>query len=245
MGDPLKEKVHIVGVGEDGVLSMNLKMMRLLQDAEWLFGSERLLSFFPNHDAKKIPIQSNLKAIIEVIQSNLGRRQMAVLAPGDPNFFGIARDLIEQLGKEAVEIVPNVSDMQLAFARIKESWEAAYLGSVRNRPLEDIIEPVRHAAKAGLFTDLQNAPSAIAEVLLAQGIENRTAYVCENVGGSDERITEMDLAQLPGKRFSPRTILILLKRSPQEIETQRIQSNTGKRSAPIQPSPPSDEEGRL
>lgn len=56
MGDPLKEKVHVFGVGKDGVLSMNLKAMRLLQDAEWIFGPERLLAFFPNHDAKKIPI---------------------------------------------------------------------------------------------------------------------------------------------------------------------------------------------
>ena len=98
MSDPFKEKVYIVDVGEDGLLSMSLKAMRLLQEAELLFGAERLLSFFPNHDAKKIPIQSNL-----------GRRQMAVLASGDPNFCGIARDLMEQLGKKAVEIVPNVS----------------------------------------------------------------------------------------------------------------------------------------
>ena len=233
MGDPLKEKVHVFGVGEDGVLSMNLKAMRLLQDAEWIFGPERLLAFFPNHDAKKIPIQSNLKEIAEMIQSNLGRRQMAVLASGDPNFYGIARDLVEQLGKEAVEVIPNVSAMQLAFARIKESWEEAYLGSIRNRPIEEVIEPVRHAVKAGLITDALNSPSALAAVLLEQGIRNRTAYLCENLGEGDERVTAFDLEQLPGRSFSPRTILILLKRAPQ--------TNTGTQSNVPLP----DEEGRI
>lgn len=244
MGDPLKEKVHVIGVGEDGVLSMNLKAMRLMQDAELLFGPERLLAFFPNHDAKKIPIQSDIKEIVEMIQSNLGRRQMAVLASGDPNFCGIAPELVEQLGKEAVEIVPNVSAMQLAFARIKESWEEAYLGSVQGRPVEEVIEPIRHTMKAGLLTDRQNTPSAIARLFLEQGIEDRTTYVCENIGASDERITETDLAQLPGRSFSPRAILILLKRS-KEAARNRNRFNTEKRSGGISPAADSDEEGRI
>lgn len=240
MGHPLKEKVHVIGVGADGILSMDLKAMRLLQDAEWIFGPERLLAFFPNHDAKKIPIRSNLKEIAEMIQSNLGGRQMAVLASGDPNFCGIARDLVEQLGKEAIEIIPNVSAMQLAFARIKESWEEAYLGSAQGRPIEEMVEPVRHAVKAGLLTDAQNTPAAIAKVFLAQGIENRTAYICENLAEGDERVTELDLEQLPGRSFSPRTILILLKRS-NRMETP-AQSNAENRAR----SPHTDnEEGQI
>lgn len=241
MGDPLKEKVHVIGVGEDGVLSMSLKAMRLLQDAEWIFGPERLLAFFPNHDAKKIPIQSDLKEIAGMIQSNLGRRQMAVLAPGDPNFCGIARDLVARLGKEGVEIVPNVSAIQLAFARIKESWEEAYLGSVRGRPIEGAIEPVRYAVKAGLLTDAENTPSALAKALLERGVENRTAYVCENLGEGDERVTELDLALLPGKSFSPRTVLILLKGLKRQ--TRKPIGSNAEKHAPSSPS--GDEEGRL
>lgn len=234
MEDPLKEKVHIIGVGEDGILSMSLKAMRLMQDAELLFGPERLLAFFPSHDAKKIPIQSNLDEITKMIQSSLGRRQMAVLAPGDPNFCRIAQDLIQRLGRTVVEIVPNVSAVQIAFARIKESWEEAYFASVEGRPIAEIIEPVRHAAKAALLTDEKATPSAIAQALLERGIENRSASVCENVGGSDTRITETDLKQLIGKSFAPGAILILLKRS-----------NTNGGSGSIVPSSASNEEGRI
>lgn len=232
MGDPLKEKVYIFGVGEEGILSMNLKAMRLLQDAEWIFGPERLLAFFPNHDAKKIPIQSDFKIIAEMIQPNLGRRQMAVLDSGDPNFYGIAQALVEQLGRDSVEIIPNVSAVQLAFARIRESWEEAYLGSIRNRPMEAVIEPVRHAVRAALLTDAQNTPAALAKALLERGIEDRMAYVCENLGGADERITELNLMQLPGRSFSPRAILILLKGLPAGKSQTRVPSHR-------------DEEGRI
>src|SRR3989338_6727219 len=211
MGDPLKDKVHIVGVLDDGVLSLPLKTLKIMQDAGLIFGGERHLALFPNHTAKKIPIKSNLKGAAETIRSNLGRLQMTVLASGDPNFYGIAKYLVGKLGKEAVEIIPNVSSMQLAFARIKESWEEAYLGSVHARPIEGIVESVRNAEKAGLFTDDAHTPSVIAKALLEKGVENRTAYVCENLGGEDERITQTDLKGLLTMAFSQLNVLIILK----------------------------------
>lgn len=211
MADPLKDKVHIVGILDDGIYSLPLKTIDLLHHTDIMFGGERHLALFPNHTAKKIPIKSNLKEIGETIQSNLGQLQMAVLASGDPNFYGIAKYLIGRLGKEAVEIVPNVSAMQLAFARIKESWEDAFLGSVHARPIENIIESVRHAAMAGLFTDDKHTPGEIARKLLEAGVENRTAYVCENLGGEGERLTATDLKGLTDRTFSPLNVLIIKK----------------------------------
>jgi precorrin-6Y C5,15-methyltransferase (decarboxylating) len=211
LGDPLKDKVHIVGVLDDGIYSLPLKIIDLLHHTDLMFGGERHLAFFPNHTAKKIPIKSNLQEIAETIQSNLGQLQMAVLASGDPNFYGIAKYLIGRLGKEAVEIVPNVSAMQLAFARIKESWDDAFLGSVHARPIEAIIESIRNAEKAGLFTDDKHTPAQIAGKLLESGIENRTAYVCENLGGGEERVTATDLKGLLDKTFSPLNVLIVKK----------------------------------
>ena len=211
MGDPLKDKVHIVGVLDDGIYSLPLKTIDLLHHTDLMFGGERHLALFPNHTARKVPIKSNLKEIAETIQSNLGQLQMAVLASGDPGFYGIAKFLVGKLGKEAVEIVPNVSAMQLAFARIKESWEEAFLGSVHARPIEKIIESVRHAEIAGLFTDDKHTPGEIAGRLLEAGVENRTAYVCENLGGEEERITASDLKGLSGRVFSPLNVLIIKK----------------------------------
>lgn len=211
MGDPLKDKVYIVGILDDGIYSLPLKTIDLLHHTDLMFGGERHLALFPNHTAKKIPIKSNLQEVAETIESNLGKIQMAVLASGDPNFYGIAKYLVGRLGKEAVEIVPNVSVMQLAFARIKESWDDAFIGSAHARPIEKSIELVRNTEKAGLFTDDKNTPAEIAGRLLESGVENRTAYVCENLGGEDERVTETDLKGLLGRSFSPLNVLIIKK----------------------------------
>ncbi len=70
----------------------------------------------------------------------------------------MARYLCDRLGKDSFEVVPHVSSMQLAFARIKESWEDAYLTNLAGRPIEAVIDRIRTAEKVGLV--LQRRVSA-------------------------------------------------------------------------------------
>jgi precorrin-6Y C5,15-methyltransferase (decarboxylating) len=136
---------------------------------------------------------------------------MVVLASGDPNFYGIASYLTAKLGKDIVEIIPNVSAMQVAFAHIKESWEDAVFASVHSRPIEDIVETVRLNHKIGIFTDDEHTPATIARVLLEHGVDGYQAYVCQNLGREDEKVIETDLYGLRQTKCSPLNILILLK----------------------------------
>ncbi len=95
----------------------------------------------------------------------MSKRKIAVLASGDPGFFGIAGYLTAKLGREAIEVIPAVSSMQIAFARIKESWDDAIIASVHARPLEDIIGIVGNNRKTGIFTDTLNNPASIAHTV--------------------------------------------------------------------------------
>ena len=217
---PSGDKLVIVGIGDDGIGSLPASSAKRIGEAEILFGGDRLLAFFSGHPAEKMAIKSNLKEVAEKIKANLGKRRMAVLASGDPNFYGIARFLVSQLGPEAVQILPNVSAMQLAFARICESWEDADLASCHARPIEGIVELVRRSGKVGLFTDDQNTPSRIARTLREHGIENCAAVVCENLGGEAERITRTDLDGLVDREFSPLNVLILRRRPEDRSATE-------------------------
>lgn len=205
----MKDNIHIIGIGDDGREGLGAKALAVIGACDWLIGGERHLSFFPDFQGEKTAIKSNLKDLAERMKSALGSRRMAVLASGDPNFYGIAKYLTGRLGKENIQIHPAVSSMQLAFAKIKESWEDAALLSVHGRPIEAIVEPVRNAVKVGLFTDDAHTPGEIARVLTAHGLADFRAYVCENLGGAEERVSEMDLEDLPGREFSPLNVLIL------------------------------------
>ena len=213
-----KDKVYIIGVGSDGGSSLTPATRHIIDWVEILFGGERLLNMFTSATGQRVIITNNLGEVTERIKANLGQKRMAVLASGDPSFYGIAKYLIGKLGKDIFEIIPNVSSMQLAFAKIKESWDDAVFASVHSRPIEDILETVRSSHKISIFTDDEHTPATIARALLAHGMVGYRAYVCQNLGGEGERVTKTDLHSLRDMEFSPPNILILLRVQQEKAE---------------------------
>jgi precorrin-6Y C5,15-methyltransferase (decarboxylating) len=214
-GGPMPEdKVYIIGVAPGGASSLGSKARRLVKQAEIVLGGQRLLDMFPSLGGEKITIRNNLAEVTDLIKRNMRQRRMVVLASGDPDFYGIAGYLADKLGKDSLEIVPNVSAMQLAFARLKESWDDAVFVSAHARPVEDIVERVRSSHKVGIFTDGEHTPATIARVLLEHGVDGYRTYVCQNLGRKDEKIVATDLPGLCKTRCSPLNVLILLKEKP-------------------------------
>ncbi|MEI6527477.1 MAG: precorrin-6y C5,15-methyltransferase (decarboxylating) subunit CbiE [Planctomycetota bacterium] len=204
-----QSKITIVGVGDDGSPGLSQQAIEVIQRASTLFGSSTLLERFPNFQGEKRTLGSDLDRLAtELENAPIGS---VVLASGDPLFYGTARFLCERLGKETFEVIPHVSSMQLAFARVKESWDEAYLANVANQPLERILERIRTTEKAGVFTSEQVPPSRIAELLIAKGVYYFTAYVCENLGAPDERVTKLELRDLVQQKFAPLNVLVLLR----------------------------------
>ncbi len=206
-----KSKVYIIGVAPEGATSLSPSARRLVRQADIVFGGERLLHLFPSLAGEKVAVKNNLAGIASLIKTNLGLKRMVVLASGDPNFFGIAKYLTGRLGKDAVEIAPNVSAMQIAFARIKESWEDAVFVSAHSRPIEDIVETVRHSSKIVILTDNRNTPGEIARVLQKQGVGNCPVHICQDLDSDKERIISTYLDRLDNMEFSPLSIMILIR----------------------------------
>jgi precorrin-6Y C5,15-methyltransferase (decarboxylating) len=109
-----------------------------------------------------------------------------VLASGDPCYFGIGPLLVERLGRARVEIVPHVSSVALAFARLGIGWQDARVVSAHGRPLDAAIQAARGAHKLAVLTDETNTPAVIAGALLEAGAENCDAWVFEHLGGARE-----------------------------------------------------------
>ena len=211
--DQSTSRVPVVGIGPDGLAGLTARSRDLLAAAEVVYGSDPVLRLLPELSAERVRIAANLPEVVETLRSQLGRKRIVVVASGDPLFYGTARYLCEKIGPEHFEVMPHVSSMQLAFARIKETWEEAYLTDLAARPLDDAIDKVRTAETAGLFTSEEFHPARVARELLARGIDYFTAFVCENLGGKDERITRGDLTDIREMRFDPLNILILKRKA--------------------------------
>jgi precorrin-6Y C5,15-methyltransferase (decarboxylating) len=212
-----------VGVGSDGLAGLTARGRELLTSADIVFGSEHTLSLLGDIKAKHQRIGTDLHEIVRSLEANLGRKRMVIVAGGDPLFYGVARFLCDRLGKERFEVLPHVSSMQLAFARVKESWEEAYLTNLATHPLGSVLDRIRTAETVGLFTSENENPPAIAQQLLARGLDYFRAYVCENLGAPDERVTQGELAEIREMEFAPLNVMIL-KRKPGRPDQQRSPS---------------------
>ncbi len=204
-------KVYILGIGDDGLGGLTSAARKLVDEAELLVGDQANLSLVPAGKAERVTVGADLEAVVKRISAAAGKRT-AVLASGDPLFYGVARYLCEKLGKERFEVLPHVSSMQLAFARVKESWEEAYLTNLASHKLAQVIDKIRIADKVGLFTTDEQTPAAVAQGLLDRGIDYFSAYVCENLGSPDERVTQGELRELAEQEFSPLNVMILVRK---------------------------------
>ena len=207
-----RAKITIVGIGDDGLSGLTEAARRTILGADLVLGAEATLRLLSDVQGRKVTLDPEMTAALRQVKEALSATHPVLVNYGDPLFYGVARYLCDRLGKEQFEVVPHVSSMQLAFARVKESWEDAYLTSLHGRPLETVIDRIRTAEKVGLFSSDTTPPSRLAQSLLGHGIDYFRAYVCENLGQPDERVTQAELDELVEMEFDPLHVLILVRK---------------------------------
>jgi precorrin-6B C5,15-methyltransferase / cobalt-precorrin-6B C5,C15-methyltransferase len=147
----------------------------------------------------------HLDAALDALAARSG--QIAVLASGDPGFFGIVRTLRAR-GIEP-RVIPATSSVTLAFARLGLDWDDALVVSAHGReprgPKHALAAALAHP-KAAILTAPRTATARdLGAELLAAG---KRVYVAECLGTAQERVS--DLAAEPAREFAEPNILIAL-----------------------------------
>lgn len=226
----MNQKIHVIGMGSDGLVGLTTAERDILTDCDVLFGSENLVRLLDSLKGEKKIIGSDFKELIELLLKVAPGRKAALLVNGDPLFYGVVRYLSEKIGKDCFDVHPHVSSMQMAFARVKESWDDAYLTNLQNQSLEKVVNIIRVSETVGLFTSPTENPKVVARHLLDRGIDYFRAFVCENLGGKDERVTHGELAEIVEMDFDPLNVMILRRKPgrpdlPATAKTPRVFGN--------------------
>lgn len=210
-----RRAVTVVGIGDDGCASLTSRAVNAVREAQVLVGGERQLAFFPQFTGERLVIRDGLGALLERVAQLAEEHNVCVLASGDPLFFGVGSLLIKKLGAEHVAVIAQPSSMQLAFARAGLKWDDATFLSLHGRPLTGLVTRLRRAFKVALLTDEENSPARIASHLLEHGQTQWKTWVCENLGGPDERVRAFPVTELCAvKDISPLNVLVLLRTDP-------------------------------
>lgn len=202
--------MYVIGVGNDGGESLTPRALAIVEKAEVLVGGQRLLDYFSHVPAERVKLGANVDHVLATVAPRRFESRVVLLATGDPNYFGITRALLRHVPAEEVEIIPNVSALQWGFAKARLPWDDATFLTVHGRTMVGLVDAVRGHSKVCLFTDERNTPAAIAGALLAAGLRDYRAVLCEDLGGDGERVTRLTLEELATRDAHPLNTLILL-----------------------------------
>jgi precorrin-6Y C5,15-methyltransferase (decarboxylating) len=206
--------VLLVGMGV-GPNDLNTRTHQWLDRAEVLFGGKRHLEPLADHPATKEAWESPLERSLDRIDAVSTRLRTAVLASGDPFYFGIGRRIVVRLGEGRVLAFPNVTSVQTLFARIGESWEDAKVLSLHGRSGAGTdaswLQQVQTHPKVVLYTDPQRTPDRIARSLLEAGLEGCTLVVGEDLGMTEEKVSRLSVREAAAGTFSPLNLVAILR----------------------------------
>ncbi len=233
-------KFYVIGIGYK---PFDKKTHELILSSDVILTSKRLFEVFQRYEEfhaveDKVIVLNKINDTIEFIRNNFKTKKVVLMASGDPLFSGIGRRAVDEFGENAVEIIPDLSSIQIAFSRIKEPWDDAFFISLHGGPdptkrrrlpyeMQDIPFLLERHNKIAVLTDIENNPTEIAKVLSLSPISCSLLpilYVCERLGYEDEKITQGSPEEIAAISFSGPNVVIIL--SSQSTAPGLMPSNT-------------------
>ncbi|RCV51830.1 precorrin-6y C5,15-methyltransferase (decarboxylating) subunit CbiE [Marinitenerispora sediminis] len=196
----------ITVVGLDGG-PLGPRAAAALAQATCVAGALRHLAAVPVPAGATRVVMGDLAAALREVTGHSG--PAVVLASGDPGFFGVVRALRER-GVHP-DVLPAVSSVALAFARIGVPWDDAVVASAhgrsgRGRSVRRALAAALAHPKAAILTAPVSAePRAFLPALLRAG---RDVYVAERLGAPDEAVVRVtDAADAERDRAHPNVVI--------------------------------------
>ncbi|WP_240746617.1 precorrin-6y C5,15-methyltransferase (decarboxylating) subunit CbiE [Cryptosporangium phraense] len=181
------EVVTVVGIGADGWTGLGDPARSALREADVVFGSRRQLGLLPaDLNAERV---SWPRPMLPAIPSLLGAhadRRIAVLASGDPMFFGVGSTLVRQLGPDRVRVITHPSSISLACARLGWPEEKIEIVSLVGRPVERLHTAIHPGRRVLALSADGTTPAQVASLLVARGYGDSQITVLEHLGSEAE-----------------------------------------------------------
>ncbi len=155
-----------------------------LNRAEAIAGGRRHLEASGVEPERSVVLEGDLSDAMSRLEV---ANSAAVLASGDPGYFGIVRALAERFGSEDLDVSPAVSSVVLAFARAGIPWDDAVTVCAHGRDPRGAVNVCRAYPKVAVLTSPEFGPAQLAEGLRGAGWE-RTLAVAERLGSAEERV---------------------------------------------------------
>ncbi|KGG12023.1 MULTISPECIES: bifunctional cobalt-precorrin-7 (C(5))-methyltransferase/cobalt-precorrin-6B (C(15))-methyltransferase [Prochlorococcus] len=215
-------EIQVIGVSAGGIQDLPLSLQETITSGLKIAGSKRIIASL-KHWFKIKSFEDPLPELYESDKTNelinwvkQLKENAIVLASGDPLWFGIGRNLLENFPDKNIIFHPSQTCLQLAFSRIGRSWQDASWISLHGRDSALLKEALQKHPKAiAILTDPNKGGiKEIRNFLRAMEIErNYHFWLFEQLGHPKERITKILPSELIPKNIDPLNLVVLIKQT--------------------------------
>ncbi|MFL6062930.1 MAG: precorrin-6y C5,15-methyltransferase (decarboxylating) subunit CbiE [Marmoricola sp.] len=180
----------VLGIGADGWTSLGPDAQQEVLEADVVLGGTRHLGLLPEVPGQErqpwpTPLRENLAAFVE---ARAGRR-VVVLASGDPLVSGVGSTLVELLGADRVRVVPAVSSVALARARMGWPAETTEVVTLVGRDPAAVLRSLAPGHRLLVLSSHAETPAAVCALLTGAGFGASTVTVLGDLGATTETRT--------------------------------------------------------
>ena len=180
--------LHIIGFGENGLDSLNASAKAALRQAEILIGGARHLAMIPDdgQDSRQRLTWPSPFSALEATIISLKPKQVAVLATGDPLWFGVGEALAKHVPVGELCIYPALSAFSLAAARLGWPLAECETLTLHGRPFPLIHAAIQPDSHLLILAHDGQTPAKVAAALCQRGYSQSRLTVLERMGSAHE-----------------------------------------------------------
>ncbi|WAC94320.1 precorrin-6y C5,15-methyltransferase (decarboxylating) subunit CbiE [Mycobacterium sp. Aquia_213] len=173
--------IVVVGIGADGMPGLSNAARIQLQTATVIYGAERQLGLLD--DTVTAERREWPSPMLPALQTLPIDDDIHIVASGDPLMHGIGGTLIRLYGAEKVTVLPHVSAVTLACARMGWNVQDTEVISLVAAPPSTAV---RRGGQAIVLSQSGSTPNVVAELLTVHGRGDSAFSVLEQLGGPAE-----------------------------------------------------------
>ena len=214
-----ERKIHVIGLN-------SFKIEDLSQDVQQIFHKVENIAAphtYINQIKEWVSMRFIEKKNFYESKSNLNLinwlksidNDVILISRGDPLWFGIGRILLNNFSKEELLFYPGKTSVQLAFSRLKKSWQDVKAVSIHGRETNELIKSLKSKEKGiAILTDPKNNNlELIRQNLKELDLESIYEFwLCEEIGSKNEKIRLLSHQDNLPEEISDLNIVILLKK---------------------------------
>ena len=209
-----RKKITIVGCGPGWTSLLTEAGRQAISKASVLAGAPHLLEAFASPGHERICFGGasglDLQGVLSAVADRFEKRRTAILVSGDPGIGSLARPVLQTFGRDTCEVIPGISSVQLAFARLGLDWTDARILSA-HREIPDLsVETLSGFGVVAILGGHRRAQEWIADVAGNMG-GNRTLVVCQDLSLPGEKIERLSASEFRLISLSTRTIVLIVR----------------------------------